>query len=750
MPLIMHGNWTVSVKEKNAAFQQRFIISGAASGNGTYNAPHAPVYVTGGTWSVNIQSKPGASPWADSEYQITFPVTASGQYHFDLQSNDVWAGDADFNDLVLTFSTPVTETDFLLYGNVSTYNCPYNPCSRSHIMVESQFGLAAARRFPIMREVIDKLYPNTYPPLRVPLPDPPPDISAGLLAAQPFKPLIIPLQDKTFIPLKKAQVMRKVAVENKPVTKKAGSTVASAALVAVRAVEIGHAVSEIGVVDKTALGRLFDAVTRLCVTEALVNAALSFQEYDRTQDELDGGAYTGLGGREELGQVSTDRNGNYIFRFSRSLAQVLNEADIDVVLGENEVLYAMPDVIVRVLGASMPGGIPYETTPAWNIPICKRLNICIPSSYWHTPSNDCHGRPISHIGFIPVGKASTVTLDAEGRVTCTDTSKADIPQTNCAAWWGDLRLYACIGKYDKVEYYTIEYRARRTDGTWNAWDVYQQPLSLDNWKTSTNEWVPKQAGPVTHNLELIKGSMQDVQAYNNIQGNMDWAGTDWFLKAIIPSSVYTYLGGPGSVEFRLKAYNTAGKQIQLWNDPVTSTPLYQDTIRFYIDHTGPELDFKDVTIGSVTTNPCPLFTLTGSELTDATLNFKFKAAQRQGFLNRYLFTLTKCNTAGFPVEDIETDITIDPHSLDVQYVAGSPCAGLYGTLFGEDVDADVNDYVAVRLNPTGTAPWLNSDELLSSFTLNLSAWVRRTNGHDSYYPVGYGPIQYNIVIQKGS
>lgn len=40
MPLIMHGNWTVAVKEKHAAFAQRFVISGATHGNGTYVAPH--------------------------------------------------------------------------------------------------------------------------------------------------------------------------------------------------------------------------------------------------------------------------------------------------------------------------------------------------------------------------------------------------------------------------------------------------------------------------------------------------------------------------------------------------------------------------------------------------------------------------------------------------------------------------------------------------------------------------------------
>ena len=49
MPLIMHGNWTVSVKEKSAAFDQRFIISGASSGNGIYEWEIVPASTIGST-----------------------------------------------------------------------------------------------------------------------------------------------------------------------------------------------------------------------------------------------------------------------------------------------------------------------------------------------------------------------------------------------------------------------------------------------------------------------------------------------------------------------------------------------------------------------------------------------------------------------------------------------------------------------------------------------------------------------------
>ena len=744
MPFIMHGNWTVAIKEKHAAFPQRFIISGATNGNGTYEAPHAPVYVTGDVWSVRIQSKPGASAWADSEYQITFPTTSGGQYHFDLQSNDVWVGDADFDDLVLTFSTPVTETDFLVYGNVSTYSgCLYNPCSRYHLQIESAAALNNALRFPLLKDAIEKLYPKNIPTLPIPLPDPPVDMPAGLLSHQSFKPVIIPLQDETHLPVKRAQVIKRVPAETKTSTKKAATTNEDISTV-MRTLDISRANSKLLDIDRVALSKLRDIGTRLCTTEAIVNGALRFQEYDRTLDELTGGAYTGEGMREELGQASTDRNGNYIFRFRRSLSQLIDETNVDVALGENESLYALPDLVVQVVGATMAGGVPYETSPYWNVSTLKRINICIPSSYWHTPTG-CHGKPISHIGFIPVGKPSTVTLDSDGRVTCTDTSKADIPQTHCAAWWGTLRMSACIGKYDKVPHYTLEYRAKRPDSSWTNWAIYQEALMLDNWKTVPSAWVATKAGPFTQNLEITKGApKQDVLAYNNIQGNMDWSGPDWFIKAIIPSWAYSYLGGPGSVQFRLKAYGTDGKQIQLWNDPVTSAPLYQDSVRLYVDHTGPELHFKDVTIGTVTSNPCPLFILTEPELVDATLNLKFKAVQRQGFLGGYSLSLTKCNTPNFPVEDLTA-----AHPLSPVYAPSSgACGSFYGTQFGVDVAADSNDYVAVSLNPLGSTPWLGATETVSSYTLNLSATVRRTDGHSAYYPAGYGPIQYNFVIKR--
>jgi len=122
MAIPMQGSWTVSVKSKSADFPQRFIIAGADTGNGTYVGAVAtpPIAVTGAHWRIQIQNNPG-SGFIDSADQIKFPTVSGGQYRFDIESNDA-GGDQDFNDLILTCSTPVTQTDFLVYGSATSYS----------------------------------------------------------------------------------------------------------------------------------------------------------------------------------------------------------------------------------------------------------------------------------------------------------------------------------------------------------------------------------------------------------------------------------------------------------------------------------------------------------------------------------------------------------------------------------------------------------------------------------------------------
>src|SRR5262245_3692462 len=306
----MQGAWTVAVQSKNAAFSQRFVIEGAASGNGTYAGAVAtpPVFVTGSDWTVRVQHNPG-SGWVDSDDQITFPTVSLGQYRFLIQTNDS-GGDQDFDDLVLRCSTPATATDFLLYGNVSSYRgpCIFNPCFPGFVVIDSAVTLKEALKYPALRDAIKKLYPERLKPQPPNPPDPP-----------PFKPIIFSLDDDTPLPPKQTLSIRLKKLEGPAEDKKERTARASVATISsLQAVRAAQTPTR-SLIDRVAVASLVDRIRLFCDSAPLPGVVLRFQEYDRTAAELAGGAYTGAGLRENLGVTVTDRNGNYIFRFTRSI-----------------------------------------------------------------------------------------------------------------------------------------------------------------------------------------------------------------------------------------------------------------------------------------------------------------------------------------------------------------------------------------------------------------------------------------------
>lgn len=116
MPLSFQGTWTIAVKVKNpASLPQRFTISGAQTGNGTYNGfvGAAPVTVSGTNWSLNIQANESYEEtglWINSSMRVTPQVQLlSGQVRFDVESEDL-IQDNSWNDLVLTLTSPVPQT----------------------------------------------------------------------------------------------------------------------------------------------------------------------------------------------------------------------------------------------------------------------------------------------------------------------------------------------------------------------------------------------------------------------------------------------------------------------------------------------------------------------------------------------------------------------------------------------------------------------------------------------------------------
>jgi len=106
----------------------------------------APVHVTGALWTISLQHDSGAG-FQQSDARLKFPVLQLGNYKFDIEGNDDKSF-VDFDDLVLTCSTPASFSDYLIYGNVTTYSgsCFYNPCYRGWLVIETAAALRDRQR----------------------------------------------------------------------------------------------------------------------------------------------------------------------------------------------------------------------------------------------------------------------------------------------------------------------------------------------------------------------------------------------------------------------------------------------------------------------------------------------------------------------------------------------------------------------------------------------------------------------------
>ena len=208
MIISIQGNWKVTVKSKSAAYPQRFVVQGATSGNGVHpGVPGTFVNVTGSQWSIAIQNDPGTG-WQTSATKLMFPHQTGGNYEFDIKSNDA-GSDADFNDLILTCSTPANINDFIVYGNVTLYSrdCIFNPCRRFPYVIDTYPGLAKALKNPLLRQWIEKNYPERIP--RFPGDPNPPD------PAPYFTPMVFDLNGEAMQPRTVLKYTRKAIIDTK-------------------------------------------------------------------------------------------------------------------------------------------------------------------------------------------------------------------------------------------------------------------------------------------------------------------------------------------------------------------------------------------------------------------------------------------------------------------------------------------------------------------------------------------------------
>lgn len=111
MALTIQGNWTVQILSKQpGALPQRFIVTGATTGNGTYTDEMLlPVQVTGTSWQINVQASETYDPpfnWISSSMRKTPTLVQNGEYVFKIETEDL-IQDNTWDDLILILKQTV-------------------------------------------------------------------------------------------------------------------------------------------------------------------------------------------------------------------------------------------------------------------------------------------------------------------------------------------------------------------------------------------------------------------------------------------------------------------------------------------------------------------------------------------------------------------------------------------------------------------------------------------------------------------
>jgi hypothetical protein len=755
----MQGNWTIAVKTKAAAFAQRFVISGAISGNGTYAGVvgAAPVHVTGSVWTINIQNNPG-SGFQNSDARIKFPSVVGSNIVFDIESNDAGA-DTDFDDLVLTCKTPNNWDEYVMYGNVSCYSgtCYFNPCYRGWLVIESQLALQAALKNPYLSAAIKELYPERIPPVIV-NPNPP---DPG-----PFKPIMINLTNTSQAAGRIANVYDKsIAYEQ--------VTTAATKKAAVAAVENAAPVSEIRLAKSmpvvagagvrsmsynlSAIAELKAGIKRFCVTEKLPFLSLDFTDYDRTFAELHGSPYLGNGDRTALGSAATDMNGNYIFRFTRSFSEAWEDAFNDVAVGENQFTAYRPDVIVSVPNSTPGAPVLYESAPHWNISNLYHLNLCFPCSKVKPTVHCFNGNLIGELGNVAIGGTQNTTgstapanldrfqygnhLHADGTVSVQIfPNQAGFHATN-ACWVGLIDWKGCMYNTQRhaadpmISYYTM--RFRKPGGAWQfVNETYTHRIVR---ATNPANYTGDLVGPYPMTLNVGGVATPSVPAYRNIQKEMLHDGVAWEFSDIdrfmqMNSAIYE-AGTPGKVYFMVEGYDAAGNLV----------PGAKDLIALFIDNSGINYSLDNVWFDvdgvNVIKSDCNLYRMTDAYL-DTPLHITFKANDSMGFLENYSLGFSKCGSE-FDVNELMGGILkpgissgTNPSAADI--VAYIPYRGTAELSKFGDANAHTIEYTPKLPN----TKWLNPGEYYTMLFVSLNASKRQTNGYNSglYTASGTGAV----------
>ncbi|MCW3089561.1 MAG: hypothetical protein JWP81_630, partial [Ferruginibacter sp.] len=758
MLITMQGNWTVSVKSKNASFPQRFIISGATTGNGTYTGATATpaVNVTGSQWTIAIQNNPGTG-FQLSDSKLTFPHQTGSYYQFDIKSNDAGA-DQDFDDLVLSCTTPASINTFLVYGNVSLYSgrCIFNPCRKGPFVIETPRAFEAALKNPHLRDILTKLYPER---ILVKVNPNPPD------PAPFFKPVVIDLFEEAMQPKTQFNLKRQANDSSQPLQE--GETASRTTANEAANINLERSVSaqnlssqSLFAVNKYDIAKAIDGFFSICNVDPAPGVTLSFEEYDRTVAEQSGGPYTGTGNRRILGDTITDMFGNYIFRFSFDMTFPGLEDASDSFPGQTADVFAYPDVIVKVTGVAS-WDVLYESAPYYNIPNIKRINLCLPESVIHISSACANGNLIGSLGDVFIGGNQNSSasfsatalrrygdnnfLEENGRISVTS-SLAGFG-IECASWGGMIDIFGCI--YDEtkplsqntIRWYTLRIKRAGTSG-WNfVSENYKHPLFH---KRNLANYNGDDVGAFPTSLHVDGGAAVVVPAYKNIRAELHIGGpdTDWENTHIdrlmqLHTTLYDIVAGehkPGTFYLRIDAYDGSGNVVSGKTDMIA---LFIHNKDLNFGFSGPILNDPSIVNGG-----CGLYRLTDAQM-NTPMELSFMANDPEGFVDNYHLTMARCPAPTIALQASPMADTASGASVLSEGISASThhsCVGYTGTKqeFGTE------GMIPVTLQPAvSETGWIKAGEYFTVYSFALTAQKRVTNGYNTGLTgvyQGYGQI----------
>ena len=687
MAIGLQGTWSVAVTAKDSAWDHRYVIEGSENGvDGTYaGVTSTPdLLVQGDQWGVTIQNNPtGPITWRDSRVRLADFRVEGGFFRVDVTSDDSGGGgDEDFNDLVLTLSKPLSESEWIVYGTARSYRglCRVNPCFPfPWVVIDTAPQLEALLRYADVRPILERAYGTEV---------------HRLLERERFTPLVLSRGGSPRGGLAVAGRTEVAEAEGSGESKAKRADAGSQARVKVAAYR--EFAADLTRADAAIIDRLRPVTP--CEVEPIAQALLRFVEYDRTDAELGGAPHTGFGDRETLGVTATDEEGNYLFSFSRTLAELFEESEEDAPAGSSPATEARPDLLIQFVDD--PEGIAvHETAPYYNIPNVHRINLCIPVA--QLVPKPCRGdRVLQYLGDIPIINNPGSTLHADGTITNDPSLSESGPGIQRGAWNGLLDVFGCFEDSDPpVERYTVQYQV--DGGSWNWLSVPARGLR----QQGDGTWTGESYGPDPTAL-----SVGTVAAYRNIELESGWSLEVQHRKirvnlaGLLPPDLPRKVD---EVRFFIRGWDGRGAL-------VTGT---SDIIRLHVDAERATGDIASITVpGGADPGDCGMLTLP-SDTTPLTV--RLRALDPDGFLWRWSLSAVRGSNTSVGLTDGATG-----SPPGETYPGAVVDSRFYGT--SEQVGADVDGYVTLTVTPPASG-WLG-EHPFCGYSFELHVRDRTTNG----------------------